>query len=111
MKDRGQLIVSLTGRVTMFLYLFTVLIMILYIQGSFQGFVDDSLIMLLNLFKFSSLVFIAFGLSYIIILILAGRNTGRRLVSRILFTVIGLILSSISFLIVQIIITGLEPVL
>ncbi|HAK47606.1 MAG TPA: hypothetical protein DCO79_17005 [Spirochaeta sp.] len=111
MKNKGQPAVSVTGRITMFLYLFTVLIMILYIQGSFQDFVDESLIMLLMIFKYSTIVFIAFAVSYIIILLIAGRNTGRKIISRIIITLAGLIISSIFFLAVEIIIAGLEPVL
>ena len=111
MKNKGRLIVSVTGRITIFLYLFTLFILLLYIQGSFQDFLDDSLIKLLVLFEYSSLVFIGFAFSYIITLIIAGKNTGRKIGMRIAVTSIGIIISSVFFMIVQIIMTGLEPIM
>ena len=82
MKRKGRPVVSISGRITLFLYLFTLLVLVLYIQGSFQNFTDDSLIRLLGLFKFSSLVYIASAMTYIVIILTAGRGTGRRIVLR-----------------------------
>ena len=104
-------LLSITGRLTLFFYLFSILILLLYIQGNFQAFTDSSLIMLLNLYKFSALIYIALAVTYIITLIIAGRNTGRRIAIRIAFTFAGLCLSAVFFAVVEIIITGLEPVM
>lgn len=110
MKNRGRLIVSVTGRVTLFLFVFTVFIFILYIQGNFQDFLDDSLIKLLLLFRYAVLIFLAIAVSYIFILLIAGKVTGKRTVKKIVVSIAGILLSSVLFLIVEIIITGLEPV-
>ncbi len=82
----------------------------LYFTGNFQYFTDNNLIILLQLLIYSTLVFIAFAVSYIIILVIAGRNTGRRIGIRIAFTVAGILLTTVSYLVAQIIVTGLEPV-
>ncbi len=110
MKFRSGLTVSVIGRITVFLYLFTILALILYIQGSFQDFTDSSLIMLLFLYKFTSLIFIALGFSYIVILII-DRPDNKYMARRIIITSAGIFLSSAVYLAVQILITGLEPVL
>ncbi|MDC7225849.1 MAG: hypothetical protein PQJ61_03680 [Spirochaetales bacterium] len=110
MKDRARPIVSIAGRITILLFLFSVMVLLLYIQGNFQDFVDDSLIMLLNLYRYSALIFIAFAFSYILILIIAGKNTGRRILRRIIFSVAAIIFSFVFFIAAEIIITGLQPV-
>ena len=94
----------------MFLFLFTLLPLFLYIEGSLQGFLDDTLFKLLLLYSFSTLVFIAVGISYIIILIVLGKNTGRRLGVRTALVTAGVLVSASAFFITQIIITGLQPV-
>jgi len=109
MKNRGLPIVSLAGRITVFLFIFTMYIVLLYVQGSFQNFTDDSLLKLLILGKYSSLVYIAVAASYIFILVTAGRDTGRRLSARIILTLAGCLVSSVIFVLIQIVLSGLEP--
>ena len=111
MKNRGRLIVSVSGRITLFLFVFTIFIMILYIQGNFQDFIDDSLIKLLLIYRYTVLAFLAFAAAYIFILVIAGKMKAGKLIRRIVFTVIGILLSSVLFFMVEIIITGLEPVI
>lgn len=110
MKNKNKIIVSVVGRLTVFFYIFTVLILILYLQGSFQDFLDESLINLLVLYKYTALIFLAFGVSYIITILTAGKKVGKNMVKRIIITITGIILSSVFLLLAEIIITGLEPV-
>lgn len=110
MKNKGKLIISIAGRLTVFLYLFTLLPLLLYIQGSFQDFLDESLSFLLIIYNISTITFAAFGSAYIIILILFGRNTGRSLGIRFSLVFVGILLSAAGFILSQIVLTGLQPV-
>ena len=111
MRKRGRLVVSVAGRITVFLFLFMILILILYILGNFQDFTDGSILGLMQMFKFTSLIYIAVAVSYILILIIAGGNTGRKIGMRIAAVTAGILLSGAGFIIFEILLTGLEPVL
>ncbi|MBI9105505.1 MAG: hypothetical protein JEZ04_02105 [Spirochaetales bacterium] len=110
-KPDGKLLVSVAGRITVFLYLFSVLILLLYIQGNFQDFLDASLSGLLTAYKYTALMFISTALSYIFILIFSGRGSSRSVGIRIFLTAAGITLSAAGFFITAILSTAFQAVL
>jgi len=111
MKKPGiKLLVSVAGRVTIFLYLFSVFIILLFVQGNFQDFLDNSLLALMVVYKYTSLLFISAAVFYIFILITRGRGTGRRVGLRIMLSAAGIILSAAGFLVTAVLSAAFQPV-
>jgi hypothetical protein len=110
-KAREKILVSIAGRVTVFLYLFSVFILLLYIQGNFQDFLDQSLISLLTIYKYTALIFTAAAVSYVYLLISGGRGSGRNIGVRIFLAAVGIALSAAGFLITAIISAAMGPVI
>jgi hypothetical protein len=61
---RGVWLPSVLGRTCVFLFVFTLLILSLFIVGNFQSFLDATQIMLLDLFEGTSLLYIVAALFY-----------------------------------------------
>jgi len=111
MKKPGiRLLVSVAGRVTIFLYLFSLFIILLFIQGNFQVFLDESLVALMAIYRYSSLLYISAAVFYIFILITSGRGTGRRVGLRIILTAAGIIFSAAGFFITAVLSAAFQPV-
>lgn len=109
-KAKGHLLVSVAGRITVFLYLFSLFILLLYIQGNFQDFLDQSLAVLLVIYKYTALIFIVSGISYGYILIASGRDSGRNIGIRLFLTAAGIALSAAGFYISAILTAVLQPI-
>jgi hypothetical protein len=110
MRFKRDLLVSAAGRLTVFLYLFSSFIIIIFIQGNFQGFVDESLTTLLTVYKVSAMVFILSAFLYILSIAFFGRNTGRSTGARIAFSIAGILLASAGYILTEALMTVLQPV-
>lgn len=109
-KSGGKLLVSVAGRLTVFLYIFSVFILSLYLLGNFQDFTDSSLIVLLEVYKYTALIYSAFALSYCYILIAEGRNTERNIGLRLFLVIAGICLSAAGYIASAILTEALQSV-
>ena len=109
-KQRRKVLVSVAGRITAFLFLFSLFIALLYLQGNFQDFQESSLLLLLEAYRIVSLLYLAAAVSYIFIMAAAGRGSGRSTGARILITATGIAVVITGYMAASIVAAALGPV-
>jgi magnesium-transporting ATPase (P-type) len=62
--DQNLWLPSVVGRMCIFLFFFSFLVLSLFLLGNFQNFLDSTLIVLLRMFEISSLLYVVAALYY-----------------------------------------------
>ena len=106
-----MLIVSITGRIAVFLFMFSLFIFLLFIQGNFQSFIDISLINLMLIYRICAILYVIASISYVLILLMSASESGKRLTRKIATSIIGIVLAAVGYIIITILTAVLQPVI
>ena len=105
-----MLLLSVAGRITIFLFMFSVFIALLYVQGNFQNFLEESLLGLLAVYRFTALIYFAAAVPYIFILLSMGRRAKRNVSLRVFLTTAGIAVTVVGYLSASLTAAALQPV-
>ena len=61
MKVADDRTVAITGRITLFLFFYSIFLFMLYVQGSLQDFMESSLLGILVLYRYCALIYMVFA--------------------------------------------------
>ncbi len=96
---------EIINKITLFTFLSSLAVLLLFVAGNFQGFIDSTQIFLLRMFRFTGLTYMVTGIYNLFIDTAVLFKNGRIYSKRVILTVIGEALMFIIFMGVSIILT------